>query len=354
MYHRQEEAFHPTQLLPLVPQPRGLAFFLGTWTGRLILINTFMFLLTSWQAGKFDLFSMDLGVLIRFGAKDSVLLAQGEYWRYLTPMFLHSGFLHYAFNNWALYVVAYQIEFLLGPKQFLLLYFGAGLAGNITSAVVRSTSISVGASGALFGLFGFGFYLERVIRSKIFHETGTKPKAGAYTTMAIGNIIFGFLIPQIDNSAHIGGLLAAIAFGYIWLRMVPNQLLPLRRSHSRIAAALILVALGSGAALGSSQWYVLYRLEGAIQNADQDQEAYFYLGRLIELKPNSNLDRFQHLTLALRLRDYGRASDDLRHLGDKDGFELRLNELEAELERQGFHESAAWLHQKRQDLHQIL
>ncbi len=350
MYHRPEEAFQaPAPLIPVVPQPRGAAFFLQTWTGRIILVNTLMFFITCWLSGRFDLFSSKLDILIHLGAKDSVRLAQGEYWRLFTPMFIHSGFIHYAFNNWALYVISYQMEFQLGSRLFLLLYLGSGLAGSIGSAV-RSLTVSVGASGALFGLLGFGFYLERVVQSRIQALTGNRPKAGAYTGMVIANILFGFMIPQIDNAAHIGGLTFGVVFAYIWLRYIPNRLLPMRRVQGRIATALLLVLLVAGAWLGSSRWYVLYRLEGAIQSADQVQERYFYLNRLVELEPDDAQDRLHRLKIALQLRDYKNALDDLSFFQGAATYDIRLKEMESELDQEGFGDSAAWLRRSRQSI----
>ncbi len=350
MYHRPEEAFQsPAPLIPVVPQPRGPAFFLKTWTGRIILVNTIMFLITCWKSRDFGLLSSDLNVLIELGAKDSMLLAKGELWRLITPMFIHSGFIHFAFNNWALYVISYQMEFQLGSKLFLLLYLGSGLMGSIGSAL-RSLTVSVGASGALFGLLGFGFYLERVVQSRIHELTGNRPKAGAYTGMVIANILFGFMIPQIDNAAHIGGLTFGVTFAYIWMRLIPNRLVPMRRKQGRIATVLLLVALALGAWIGTSRWSVLYRLEGAIQNAEQVQERYFYLNRLVELDPQNSQNRLHRLKIALQLRDYQNALLDLSFFQDSGIYEFRLKEMERELELEGFVDSAAWLRRYQKEI----
>ena len=97
--------------------------------------------------------------LIEFGAKDNVLIAQGEVWRLVSSMFLHISFIHFAVNNWALYVLSYQLEFFLKPKWFLILYLTSGIFGSLASNVF-SLSTSAGASGALFGLLGAGLWLE--------------------------------------------------------------------------------------------------------------------------------------------------------------------------------------------------
>lgn len=144
-------------ILPPVTPPKGLMFFAGTWSGRLIVVNTIMFILVSIDSGS--LMQPGADTLLKWGAKDNILLAQGEFWRLITPIFLHIGLIHYLFNNWAIYVLGYQIEFLLKPKWFLALYIIAGLFGNIASALF-SLGISAGASSSLFGLLGAGFFLS--------------------------------------------------------------------------------------------------------------------------------------------------------------------------------------------------
>lgn len=362
MHDRQQPSDQQTRvpLIPVVPQPAGPGFFFQTWTGRIILINTVMFIVTVAMSGLFEsarfsqewifrfFLSSDVNVLIRLGAKDSTLLALGEYWRFLTPLFIHGGFIHFAFNNWALYVVSYQIESLIKPRSFLVLYLLSGVAGNVASAVTSQT-VSVGASGALFGLLGFGFYLERVIQARIQASTGNRPKAGAYTGMVVANILFGFMIPQIDNSAHIGGLAFGFTFAFIWLRQIPNRLMPLQKVQSRIATVLLLLVLGAGAWLGSSRWYVLYKLQGAIQSADHVELRYDYLNRLVALDPGNAPYRWHRLKLSLVLKDYQRARSDLQFFQNESAYDTRLQELEIELDHEGFVDGAAWLRRTRQE-----
>ena len=128
----------------------------------------------------------------------------GEYYRLFTSMFIHHDFLHLIFNSYALYVIGPQIESFYGKTKYLIIYLLSGLFGSLLSMIFLE-GISVGASGAIFGLLGsllyFGYhyrvYLGGVMKSQII-------------PLILINLIIGFLTPEIDNAAHIGGLIGGI------------------------------------------------------------------------------------------------------------------------------------------------
>ncbi len=349
MYYRtqDDDKTTPQALIPPVAQPKGWSFLVCTWSGRIILLNTIVYIITAFQSDQLGLLSVDLNVLLAFGAKDPILLAKGEYWRLVTPMFIHGGFLHYALNNWALYVLAYQLEYLLKPGRFLLLYLLAGLGGTMASSLT-SLVTSVGASGALFGLLGCGLYVERTIQSRIKQMTGYKPRTGAYTGMVVANILFGFIIPQIDNAAHIGGLLVGVTFAYVLLRVKANRLMPAAPRQGWLIAGLLGFVLIGGSAVGSSPRYVLYRLQSAIQAADRIEEKYYYLSRLLELAPDDMEARTERLAIALEARDYPRAEEDARDLLERSDGAQRLVKLQIDLQSRGLKDGALWLEKFRQ------
>ncbi len=138
--------------------------------------------------------------LINFGANSRVLVKMGQVWRLLTSIFLHAGIIHLLCNMYALYVLGRQLENFLGKTKYLIVFLGSGIIGSLLSVVVHD-SISVGASGAIFGLLGsllyFGYhyrlYLGTVLKSQII-------------PVILLNLIIGFMLPGIDNFAHIGGL----------------------------------------------------------------------------------------------------------------------------------------------------
>ena len=136
----------------------------------------------------------------------------GHYYRLFTGMFLHGSILHLIFNSYALYVIGSQIESFLGKFKFLMIYLAGGLMGSLFSITFNGNMASIGASGAIFGLMGalvyFGYhyrvYLGNVIKSQII-------------PLIVFNLVLGFVMSGVDNSAHIGGLiggtLATISLG---------------------------------------------------------------------------------------------------------------------------------------------
>src|SRR2546421_9230833 len=156
--------------------------------------------------------------LMAFGVKSNPEIAQGQWWRFVTPIFIHIGLLHLFFNSYALWIVGPQVEKLYGGARFVILYLLTGIAGVYGSYAYHPYTISAGASGAIFGLFGvllvFGLRYRSSIPDVFKRAVGT----GVLPVIVI-NLIIGFTIPAIDNSAHIAGLLA----GALLAAVVPFQ-----------------------------------------------------------------------------------------------------------------------------------
>lgn len=139
--------------------------------------------------------------LYLFGANIKEAVVGGEIYRLITSTFLHASLLHLLFNMYALYIIGNQLESYIGKIKFLIVYLVSAISGSLMSCVF-TTGISVGASGAIFGLLGsllyFGYhyrlYLGSVLKSQII-------------PLILINLIFGFMDPRIDNAAHIGGLI---------------------------------------------------------------------------------------------------------------------------------------------------
>jgi len=196
-------------------------------------INLGLFVLM-WMSGGMGLLSTDPDVLRGFGAKANNLIDnQGEYWRFVTSIFLHIGFLHLLLNNYALWIVGQEIERLYGSSRFALLYLATGVAGSVASYFYNPEALSAGASGAIFGLFGvmatFGFRYRKEIPAAIRRDILTR-----VVPLILINLGFGFSVQMIDNSAHIGGLVTGILLALI---------IPYQRPHEKMSPMVWRAAL---------------------------------------------------------------------------------------------------------------
>lgn len=155
--------------------------------------------------------SNDTLTLYIFGANLSEAVKAGEIYRLITSAFLHAGILHLGFNMYSLFIIGNQVETYLGKFKYLLVYLISALSGSLMSCLFTD-GLSVGASGAIFGLLGsllyFGYhyrlYLGDVLKRQII-------------PLIILNLMLGFMLNGVDNAAHIGGLiggyLATMALG---------------------------------------------------------------------------------------------------------------------------------------------
>jgi membrane associated rhomboid family serine protease len=156
--------------------------------------------------------------LANFGAKVNPLINAGEYWRLLTPIFIHIGIIHLLINMYSLYVVGQQVERLYGGARTLIFYLLTGVAGVVASYAYSPGAISAGASGAIFGLVGVLFSFGIRYRSELPGVFRRAFGAGVLPTILL-NLWIGYTIPGIDNAAHIGGLVA----GAVLALVVPYQ-----------------------------------------------------------------------------------------------------------------------------------
>ena len=151
-------------------------------------------------------------VLIAFGAKDNDLILQGQYWRFVTPIFLHANLLHVGLNMLNLAVLGVFLERLVGHMRFLLIYVTTGIVSIIASFYFMPQEISVGASGAIFGLVGA--YSVFVLMHRRAFRKGGIPALLWLIIVIVGNLSIGFFVPNVDNYAHLGGLLSGCLLGW--------------------------------------------------------------------------------------------------------------------------------------------
>jgi rhomboid protease GluP len=228
---------------------------------------------------------------IAFGANYGRFTLTGEWWRLLSYMFVHGSVLHIGFNMWCLWDLGALCESLYGRWTYFAIYIITGVGGGLASLAWNPGTFSVGASGAIFGLAGAliaSFYLGEF----------SLPRAAIKSTLmsllffAGFNLFFGML-PGIDNSAHIGGLIAGLILGAAIAKLAPNG------GTSRIVwigiVMLALVATGLGVrkwrggpmrtalafqALGGSQGDPVARLKMIIEQNPNLVPAHFALAQV--------------------------------------------------------------------------
>lgn len=149
----------------------------------------------------------------------------GQYWRLVTAMFLHGDgtpqgtLLHLFVNLMSLFNIGRIFELMFGSRRFVLIYFLAGIAASVTSALHIEGS-SVGASGAIFGILGA--LVSSILRSPRFRrDKMARSIVNQCVFWMVANIAIGFSIPQIDNAAHIGGLVAGLILGALVPQRTP-------------------------------------------------------------------------------------------------------------------------------------
>lgn len=139
--------------------------------------------------------------LLYLGANISDFVKMGEVYRIITCTFIHAGIIHLLCNMYSLYIIGSQLETFIGKARFIFVYIISAISGSLMS-LIFTAGASVGASGAIFGLLGsllyFGYhyriYLGSVLKNQII-------------PIIILNILLGFMLPGVDNAAHIGGLI---------------------------------------------------------------------------------------------------------------------------------------------------
>ncbi|MCB1887973.1 MAG: rhomboid family intramembrane serine protease [Rhodocyclaceae bacterium] len=194
----------------LVPFPLSAT---STYVTRVLVgLNVLAFLGLAVAAGNWS--HIPSAVLIDWGGNDGVLTLNGEAWRLLSSVFLHGGLLHIGLNMLALYQAGNLVERMFGPLRFALLYLASGLLASLVSVWWRQDVVSVGASGAIFGVFGGLLSYLIVHRRQMPRAAYARLKT--MTLSFVGySLLIGFAIPGVDNAAHVGGLLGGLAAGWL-------------------------------------------------------------------------------------------------------------------------------------------
>jgi membrane associated rhomboid family serine protease len=207
----------------------------GIVTTTLIVINVGIYLLQ--LAGGAPL-TANAGWIYEHGALYGPLVASGEWERLITAAFLHYGPIHLGMNMLALWWIGRPLEDWLGPVRYILLYLVAGLAGSAGALIANPTAVTVGASGAIFGILGAAIVLER---------QQTYVLGGSAITLLVVNLAFTFAVPGISIGGHLGGLaggaLAILALSQLGKRSAVHSRIDLASIASLAAIGVLSVAL---------------------------------------------------------------------------------------------------------------
>jgi membrane associated rhomboid family serine protease len=198
---------------------------------------------------------------------DKQAVAQGEYYRLWTVTLLHDprNLLHLFFNMYALYICGPLLEQLYGSRLFVAFYLLCAAAGSVASFVFGGDAPSIGASGAVFGLFGLLLAASRTHHPVLDRRSGSI--VGQIGMLIVLNLVIGFALgAQIDNAAHVGGLVAGLWLGFL---IVPGRVSTLRSMWRRpageeasgpapflvpaLGVAALLVVLAVGLVVGTAQ-----------------------------------------------------------------------------------------------------
>ncbi len=188
--------------------------------------------------GIFNLGGISGRVLMAFGASLPWFYNLAQPWRFVTAVFLHASLIHIGFNMWVLMDIGPMVEELYGSARYLFIFVVTGIFGYVVSSFLGN-SMSVGASGALLGLIG------------VLLATTSKHRASAAAQMFRGQLIrwliyigiLGFVMPGIDNFAHIGGFVAGFLLGRVMMDRQPADPVERKRAYALGWLAGAVVAL---------------------------------------------------------------------------------------------------------------
>jgi rhomboid protease GluP len=216
-------------------------------TVALVAANAAVFVLMSAQG--VDFLAPSGRVLVDWGANwGPETLGDHDWWRLFSSMFVHAGVLHVGFNMYVLWMGGRLVERLYGHAGYLILYTFAGLVGSVASVLTHPSGSSVGASGAVFGVFGalLAFLLRR---RALLPMLALKRLRGTAIAFVVLNVAFGFAVPGIDQAAHLGGLGGGFVAGLLLAPSFVDS--SLRRPW---AAYPVVLAAGGGLVAWIATW----------------------------------------------------------------------------------------------------
>jgi membrane associated rhomboid family serine protease len=201
------------------------------WTIILVALNTVLYLCMVIATPDHSLAQQSTKTLIEWGGNYGPMTLNGEPWRLVSCAFTHSHLAHLLVNLFSLFILGRELEPMLGARKFLFIYFLSAIFGSICSVETQPVAVSVGASGAIFGVFGSTFAL---LGASNFDKllASLKRRFIVFIVFLLIVVAPTFLVAGVDNSAHIGGMLAGLFAGLAFSASTRTQLKP-------VAAGLI-------------------------------------------------------------------------------------------------------------------
>jgi len=201
-----------------------------TVTYAIMGINVLVFIIMA--VSGVHIFEPTVADLAKWGANYGPYTTGGEWWRLITSTFIHIGIIHIALNMYALYMAGVYLEPMLGKGRYIVAYLCTGVLASVASIWWHgSSTVSAGASGAIFGLYGVFLAL---LSTKLIPQKMRKGLLQSIGIFVVYNLIYGASSGTTDNAAHIGGLVSGLIVGYIYF-------LSFKKEEFRPAVAAILI-----------------------------------------------------------------------------------------------------------------
>ncbi len=250
--------------------------------------------------------------LVRWGANYGPLTVSGQWWRLLTCVFIHGGLLHIGFNMWCLWSLGRLAESVYGHWTFAAVYLISGLAASLASVIWNPVILSVGASGAIFGIAG-------VLIASFYLGEFSLPRAALSGTLRsvvvfVGyNLFFGAVIARTDNAAHVGGLLMGLLLGALIAKLAPGHDDFLRRIAVLLVGALLVA--GGVMWLQRSRAYMFHGQEGVtLLNQGKTDEAIAELQKAARQRPDFAAVHAALANAYIKKQDFEHAAPELQRV----------------------------------------
>ena len=236
--------FNPSSPAPSYSTQREIPWVTYTMLGITVVVYLLQLLTQTLMGGD---------IPASLGAKINALIAQGQFWRLLTPIWLHGSLLHIGFNMYALYIIGPGLERSFGHRRFLLLYLITGFTGNVLSYLFTPNT-SLGASTAVFGIIAAEVvYLMR--NRQMFAGNVQRIITNRIMILAI-NLMLGFSSSGVDNFGHLGGMIGGLLFGWLAGPLYDTQNYGYQTRDKRTSGEVIQVSLVIVAAFGALAYLI--------------------------------------------------------------------------------------------------